>query len=94
MKKYSVLWMLFYTSTVAFSTFSSFSAKSCPSGWVRFNNYCYFVKGNIRSLDQALSYCYSLGAGLVKINGAEESDFVLDLSKQVAPFEKVWIELK
>ena len=46
------------------------------------------------SWDQAQSHCQSLRAGLVKINGAEENDFVLDLSKQATSLEKIWIGLK
>jgi len=45
------------------------------------------------SWDEAKTTCESLSAGLVKINGAEENDFVLDLSKQKA-LKKVWIGLK
>ena len=86
--------MLFYTSTVAFSTFNSFSGTSCLNGWTLFNNYCYLVSSAVTSWDQAQKYCEYLGAELVKIRGAEENDFVLDLSKQEPSVTLVWIGLK
>ena len=50
----------------------------------------------ITSRDDAQNHCESLGAELVKINSAEENDFVLDLSKQkpYASLRLVWIGLK
>ena len=52
------------------------------------------VSTSVTSWDEAQKRCESRGAGLVKINGAEENDFVLDLSKQQTSLEKVWIGLK
>ena len=86
--------MLFYTSIVAFSIFNSFSGESCPNGWTLFNNYCYLVITNTMTWHQALGQCKYLGGELVKINGAEENDFVLDLSKQNPSVTKVWIGLE
>ena len=77
-----------------FSILNSFSGKSCPPDWILFNNYCYLLKNHLLTWDQALSYCNGLGAALVKIRGAEENDFVLDLSKQNTTVDKVWIGLK
>ena len=86
--------MLFCTPVVAFATFNSFSGTSCPNGWTLFNNYCYLVSSAVTSWDQAQKYCEYLGAELVKIRGAEENDFVLDLSKQATSVTKVWIGLQ
>ena len=53
------------------------------------------MSSSIKTWDQAQEYCESLGAGLVKINSAEENEFVLDLVTQKAPsLEQVWIGLK
>ena len=86
--------MLFYTPVVAFATFNSFSGTSCPNGWTLFNNYCYLASSAVTSWDQAQKNCEYLGAKLVKISGAEENDFVLDLSKQATSMTKVWMGLK
>jgi len=48
----------------------------------------------ITSWDNAQKNCEAFDAGLVKINGAEENDFVLDLSKKKTSLKKVWIGLK
>jgi len=69
--------------------------KPCPHGWTRFDNYCYLVSSSIRTWDQAQAYCKSQGAGLVKINSAEENEFVLNLVTKKAPsLKQVWIGLK
>ena len=52
------------------------------------------LKDHLLTWDQALSYCNGLGVALVKISGAEENDFVLDLSKKKTTVDKVWIGLK
>ncbi|XP_068745158.1 perlucin-like protein isoform X2 [Montipora capricornis] len=67
----------------------------CPSGWERFGRYCYLVSGSILSRDQARSYCKTRGGDLVKINSAEENEFVLNLIQQRQPsLRLVWIDLK
>ncbi|XP_078385089.1 perlucin-like protein isoform X2 [Oculina patagonica] len=67
----------------------------CPSGWTRFNNYCYLVSRSSKSWSDAQTYCRSLGGDLVKINSAEENEFVLQLVRQKAPsVNHVWIGLK
>ncbi|XP_068742799.1 alpha-N-acetylgalactosamine-specific lectin-like [Montipora capricornis] len=67
----------------------------CPSGWERFGRYCYLVSGSILSWDQARSYCRTRGGELVKINSAEENEFVLNLTQQRQPsLTLVWINLK
>jgi len=69
--------------------------KPCPDGWTRFEHYCYLVSSSINTWDQAQKYCQSLGAGLVKINSAEENEFVLNLVKKDAPsLKQVWIGLR
>ena len=76
-------------------TLNAFPGEPCPDGWTRFDDYCYLVSSSIKTWDQAQEYCESLGAGLVKINSAEENEFVLDLVTQKAPsLEQVWIGLK
>ncbi|XP_068745168.1 perlucin-like protein isoform X2 [Montipora capricornis] len=67
----------------------------CPSGWERFGRYCYLVSGSILTWDQARSYCRTRGGELVKINSAEENEFVLNLVQQRQPsLREVWIYLK
>jgi len=68
--------------------------EPCPQGWTRFDNYCYLVSSSTKTWDQAQAYCKSLGGGLVKINSAEENEFVLNLATRKAPSVKqVWIGL-
>ena len=45
--------------------------------------------------DQAHAYCIGLGGELVKINNAEENEFVLALTRRRAPaLKQIWIGLK
>ncbi|XP_022784286.1 lithostathine-like [Stylophora pistillata] len=67
----------------------------CPSGWTRFNYYCYLVSTSTKSWSQAQVQCRSLSADLVKINSAEEKEFVLSLVRKLAPsLKQIWIGLK
>ncbi|XP_068745159.1 perlucin-like protein [Montipora capricornis] len=67
----------------------------CPSGWERFGRYCYLVSGYTGTRDQARSYCRARGGDLVKINSAEENEFVLNLIQQRQPsLGEFWIDLK
>jgi len=69
--------------------------EPCPHGWTRFDNYCYLVSSSSKTWSQAQAYCKSLGGGLVKINSAEENEFVLNLVTETAPsLKQVWIGLK
>ena len=84
---------IIYFSAFAFAIF--FPGKPCPNDWTRFDNYCYLVSSSIKTWDQAQAYCASLGGGLVKINSAEENEFVLNLAMKKAPsLKQVWIGLK
>ena len=72
-----------------------FPGDPCPNSWTRFNGYCYLVSSSIKSWSQAQAYCRSMGGNLVKINHAEENEFVLNLVQKKAPSVKqVWIGLK
>ncbi|XP_058963088.2 lithostathine-like [Pocillopora verrucosa] len=68
----------------------------CPNGWTRFNNYCYLVSTtSTYSWSQAQAHCRSLSADLVKINSAEENEFILSLVRKLAPsLKQIWIGLK
>ena len=74
-----------------------FPGAPCPSGWARFNSYCYLVRTTIKTWHQAQAYCRATArkAELVKINSAEENEFVLKLVNQRArSLKQVWIGLK
>jgi len=72
-----------------------FPGPLCPSGWTRFKSYCYLVNGSIKTWDEAQAYCRGLKGELVKINSAEENEFVLNMVNQRAPsLKQVWIGLK
>ena len=68
---------------------------SCPSGWTRFNDSCYFVSSLTKTWLQAQAHCHGISGDLVKINSAEENEFVLNLVKTQAPTlqRAVWIGL-
>jgi len=67
----------------------------CPNGWTRFKSYCYLVSSSIKTWHQAYTYCRALRGELVKINNAEENEFVLNMVNQRAPsLKQVWIGLK
>ncbi|KAJ7380708.1 carbohydrate binding [Desmophyllum pertusum] len=57
----------------------------CSSGWTRFDDYCYLVSGSIKTWLQAREYCHGLSGDLVKINSADENEFVLNLVRKQAP---------
>ena len=87
--------MLIYYYNPSLFNISLHAGEPCPNGWTRFDNYCYLVSSAIKTWDQAQAYCKSLGGGLVKINSAEENEFVLNLVTQKAPsLKQVWIGLK
>ena len=86
--------MPIYFATFAFSIWKCLPGNPCPHSWTPFDNYCYLVSTSIKTWDQALKHCESLGAGLVKINSAEENEFVLNLVAKEAPsLKRVWIGL-
>ena len=67
----------------------------CPWGWTQFGPYCYRVYDQIKTQPDAKQWCSSKGADLVKINSAEENEFVLQLVIQKAPsLKQVWIGLE
>ncbi|XP_068742782.1 perlucin-like protein [Montipora capricornis] len=67
----------------------------CPSGWERFGRYCYLVSRYTGTRDEARSHCRAQGGDLVKINSAEENEFVLNLLQQRLPSSRqAWIDLK
>ena len=87
-----LLILLFIQSQKHFNSFPD----SCPTGWKKFEEYCYLASSSLVSSprNDAVNYCNSLGADLVKINGPKENEFVLNLARQQAPsVEKFWIGL-
>lgn len=86
----------YHLYVVKLHVFDSFPGNPCPNGWTRFNNYCYLVSTtSTYSWSQAQAYCRSLSADLVKINSAEENEFVLSLVRKLAPsLKQIWIGLK
>ncbi|PFX25102.1 Perlucin-like protein [Stylophora pistillata] len=70
--------------------------KVCPTGWILFNNNCYLIDdSDSKTWLQAQTFCRRLKGELVKINSAEENDFVWDLVKrQATSLRYVWIGLK
>lgn len=86
----------YHLYVVKLHVFYSFPGNPCPNGWTRFNNYCYLVSTtSTYSWSQAQAHCRSLSADLVKINSAEENEFVLSLVRKLAPsLKQIWIGLK
>ena len=71
------------------------SGAPCPSGWMRFNSYCYLASDTSRTWDKAKGHCEQLAGELVKIISAEENEFVLALARKLAPtVGEIWIGLK
>ena len=59
------------------------------------NDYCYLVSTSVKSWSQARAYCHSLDADLVKINSAQENEFVLKLvRKEDRTPKQVWLGLR
>ena len=60
-----------------------------------FDSYCYLVGHQLLDWNWAQNFCRNKGGELVKINSAEENEFVLKLVNQQAPsLRHVWIGLK
>ena len=66
----------------------------CPTGWTLFKNNCYLFNDSAMTWLQAQTFCRGLKGELVKINSAEENEFVWDLATRQAPSVKYWIGLK
>ena len=85
----SVAFVLFYF------ILTHLPGSPCLSGWKRFKSYCYLVSSSFKTWDEAQAYCKGLKGDLVKINSADENEFVLNLVNQRAPSLKlVYIGLK
>ncbi|KAL9972220.1 hypothetical protein ACROYT_G018486 [Oculina patagonica] len=58
---------------------------TCQGDWTQFGSYCYLVSAEIHSHSVAKQWCTERQGYLVKINSAEENEFVLQLVRQKAP---------
>ena len=68
---------------------------ACPRDWTQFGAYCYLVSDEIKTRPDAKQWCSDQRGDLVKINSAEENDFVLQLVRQKAPsLKQVWTGLE
>ena len=71
------------------------SHQFCPRPWTRFKSYCYLVSSLLKTWHQAQAFCKTRKGELVKINSAEENEFVLALARKKAPaVNQVWIGLQ
>ena len=83
-----VPYSMFYTKLF------NFFPGPCPSGWKQFEEYCYLTSDYGKNWQKSQEKCSSLDAELVKINSAEENEFVLQLVREKAPkAHTVWIGL-
>lgn len=68
---------------------------ACFQGWTEFGAYCYLVSVQNKTQPVAKQWCSDHGGDLVKINSAEENEFVLQLVRQKASsLLRVWIGLE
>ncbi|XP_078371807.1 snaclec coagulation factor IX-binding protein subunit A-like [Oculina patagonica] len=68
---------------------------TCQGEWTQFESYCYLVSAEIHPHSVAKQWCTERQGYLVKINSAEENEFVLQLVRQKAPsLKQVWIGLE
>ncbi|KAM9385891.1 uncharacterized protein KZ484_007482 [Pholidichthys leucotaenia] len=57
------------------------SRKCCPDGWTRFGWSCYFISTEEKTWFESWTDCEKKDAHLVMIKGAEEQNFVSELTK-------------
>lgn len=82
------------TNRINLNLFSG-SHQFCPRPWTRFKSYCYLVSSLKKTWHEAQAFCKAKKGELVKINSAEENEFVLALARKKAPtVNQVWIGLK
>ena len=53
-----------------------FPVGSCPKGWLLFNNACYQVNLDKKSLQGATSSCLNNGAGILTLRSVDEENFL------------------
>ncbi|RVE67062.1 hypothetical protein OJAV_G00113620 [Oryzias javanicus] len=61
--------------------------KSCPEGWMRFRNRCYYKSTEKKTWFDSRIFCQDNGADLVTINSKEEQEFVSEMNQN----DESWI---
>ncbi|XP_047435127.1 CD209 antigen-like isoform X2 [Mugil cephalus] len=69
---------------------ATLKAKTCPSGWRKFQNSCYFSSASKKTWKLSRDYCQSKGADLAIVKSPEEMSF---LNGMVGGGKEVWIGL-
>ncbi|XP_022350979.1 C-type lectin domain family 7 member A isoform X2 [Enhydra lutris kenyoni] len=86
-----ILWLLKLVIAVILGTMGDFSS-SCPPNWIIHKNNCYLFSTSLTSWSRSKSQCSQLYSNLLKIDSAEELEFIVrHLSSQ--PDNSFWIGL-
>ncbi len=67
----------------------------CPSGWVYFNDYCYFLSRNKANWTSSLEYCLNYKSSLIDIDyNPTDYDYpkkLFDFLNYIGLKERVWV---
>ncbi|XP_024154114.1 C-type lectin domain family 17, member A-like [Oryzias melastigma] len=61
--------------------------KSCPEGWMRFRNRCYYKSTEKKTWFDSRIFCQDKGSDLLVINSKEEQEFVSEMNQN----DESWI---
>ncbi|RWS11780.1 C-type lectin domain family 4 member G-like protein [Dinothrombium tinctorium] len=61
---------------------SNLSASDCPKSWLQYENRCYLISHNGRTLQSAFEYCKLLGAHLAIFRSLGEQEFLASKFKE------------
>jgi hypothetical protein len=64
---------------------------SCPSGWIIYNNHCYYVNTNPLSWYDANAWCNSYGADLMTIRNDAEYQVLYNFYNIYTPGAYLWV---
>uniref|UniRef100_A0A194AS97 C-type lectin 10b n=1 Tax=Sistrurus miliarius barbouri TaxID=8759 RepID=A0A194AS97_SISMB len=72
------------------------TGADCPSDWSSYDQHCYKVFSELKTWDDAESFCYTQhrDSRLASIHSSEEEAFVGKLASQTLKFTSMWIGLK
>ena len=53
----------------------------CPRGWEKNGEFCYSIKSELKTWNEALNFCKESGGNLASIEDQQENDFIQSKSK-------------
>lgn len=66
----------------------------CPATWTLFNSHCFYVNTNRKSWSDALTWCRSQNADLMKVADQNDYNLLLSFYQQYANNGNLWVFCK